>query len=74
MRPQRIAAEYACIGWHSWPKTTRFNEAAANRCGIRKRGRIKRAAMFSASMRPQRIAAEYRAALDRARQSKTRLQ
>ncbi len=39
MRPQRIAAEYPILKQGAASIRSRFNEAAANRCGIQLLGR-----------------------------------
>src|SRR5574337_249162 len=59
MRAQRIAAEYTRPVRHRPQRVAGFNEAAANRCGIRLRSDRRRGPGQAASMRPQRIAAEY---------------
>src|SRR5574337_1156690 len=63
MRPQRIAAEYTRPVRHRPQRVAGFNEAAANRCGIRLRSDRRRGPGQAASMRPQRIGAEYLAEL-----------
>ncbi len=61
MRPPRIAAEYLLTHYDLVHARSCFNEAAANRGGIRHM-RCQLHTTGNASMRPPRIAAEYRCA------------